>query len=136
MAEMLEVDKAGQKVRKRRTVTAVSAVDGGGLGLSGGAGAGGVEVPGQQFGDTTDRMVCDAAEDVVQIGLGVEAIEFGGLCRPPNYAERAGFLQDSSSLACARRGVGVIGATGAEDRPGTILKEGIERKITRNRRDC
>lgn len=44
----------------------MSAVDGGGLGLSGGAGAGGVEVPGQQFGDTTDRMVCDAAVDVVR----------------------------------------------------------------------
>jgi hypothetical protein len=34
------------------------------------------------------RMGGDAGEDVAQPGLRVDAIHLGGLCRPPNYAER------------------------------------------------
>jgi hypothetical protein len=41
-------------------------------------------------------MIGDAGEHVAQIGLGVDAVELGGLCRLPNYAERAGFPQHSS----------------------------------------
>jgi len=40
-------------------------------------------------------MVGDAAEHVAQIGFGIEVVELGGLCRPPNYAERARFPQYS-----------------------------------------
>jgi len=40
-------------------------------------------------------MVGDAADDRSQIGFGIEAVELGGLCRPPNYAERARFPQYS-----------------------------------------
>jgi hypothetical protein len=46
------------------------------------------DVPGQQFGDAIDWMTGDAAEHLVQKGFGIEPIELGGLCRPPNYAER------------------------------------------------
>jgi hypothetical protein len=33
-------------------------------------------------------MFGDATEDMAQVSLGVDAVEFGCLCRPPNYAER------------------------------------------------
>jgi len=36
-------------------------------------------MPGEEFREPLDRMIGDAGEDVVQIGLGVEAIEFRGL---------------------------------------------------------
>jgi hypothetical protein len=35
-------------------------------------------------------------ENVGQIGLGIDAIEFARLCRAPNYAERVRFPQVSS----------------------------------------
>ena len=38
-----------------------------------------VDVPGQQLGHAADGVVGDAAEDLSQIGFGVEAIQFGGL---------------------------------------------------------
>jgi hypothetical protein len=41
-------------------------------------------------------MIGDAGEHVAQIGLGIETVQLGGLCRPPNYAERMRFPQDSS----------------------------------------
>ena len=62
---------------KRRTMTAKRAIDDRGSG--GSARSGAVDVPGQQFGDTVDRMVGDAAEDIAQVVFGVEAIEFRGL---------------------------------------------------------
>ena len=37
------------------------------------------DVPGQQFVDAVDRVVGDAGQDVAQIGLGIEAVELGGL---------------------------------------------------------
>jgi hypothetical protein len=40
----------------------------------------------------------DAGEDVAQPGLRVDAIHLGGLCRPPNYAER--FWKQA--VVCAR----------------------------------
>jgi len=33
-------------------------------------------------------MFGDATENMAQVSLGVDAVEFGCLCRPPNYAER------------------------------------------------
>jgi hypothetical protein len=53
-------------------------------------------VPGQEFGDAAGRVVGDAGEHVGKVVLRIEAVELGGLCRPPNYAERARFPQDSS----------------------------------------
>jgi hypothetical protein len=38
----------------------------------------------------------DAGEDVGQPGLRIDVVQFGGLCRPPNYAEQSGFPQASS----------------------------------------
>jgi hypothetical protein len=32
--------------------------------------------------------VDDARDDIGEIGLGIDAVEFGRLCRPSNYAER------------------------------------------------
>ena len=42
------------------------------------------------------RDVGDAAEHVGEPGLRIDVVELGGLCRPPNYAERARFPQHSS----------------------------------------
>jgi hypothetical protein len=50
-------------------------------------------------------VVDELGQHVGQIGLRIDGVQLAGLCRPPNYAERAGFLQDSSSLACDRRGI-------------------------------
>jgi hypothetical protein len=41
-------------------------------------------------------MLGDAADHFPQIGLWINAVELGGLCRPPNYAEWARFPQDLS----------------------------------------
>ena len=44
--------------------------------------------PRQEFVETVDRMsVGHPLQDVAQIGIGFDAVEFAGLCRPPNYAE-------------------------------------------------
>jgi hypothetical protein len=32
-------------------------------------------------------MIGDALDDMSQIGLGIESVRLGGLCRAPNYAE-------------------------------------------------
>jgi ferritin-like metal-binding protein YciE len=45
-------------------------------------------VPGQKLCDAVDGMIGDAVDDVAQIGLGIEAVRLGGLCRTPDYAER------------------------------------------------
>jgi hypothetical protein len=52
-------------------------------------------VPGQQLVDAVDRVIGDAGEHVAQVTLRIETIHLGGLCRAPNYAERACFPQDS-----------------------------------------
>jgi hypothetical protein len=41
--------------------------------------------------DFLDGMVGDSPDDVGQIGLGIDAVHLAGLCRAPNYAERARF---------------------------------------------
>jgi len=33
----------------------------------------------------------DRPDDIGQVRLMIDAVEFAGLCRPPNYAERARF---------------------------------------------
>jgi hypothetical protein len=38
----------------------------------------------------------DTGEDISQPSLWIDAIDLGGLCRVPNYAEVAFFPQDSS----------------------------------------
>jgi hypothetical protein len=45
-------------------------------------------VPGQQLGDALGRMILQARQHVGQPGLRIDVVELGGLCRPPNYAER------------------------------------------------
>jgi hypothetical protein len=47
-----------------------------------------LDVPGQELCDAIDRMISDALDQVPQIGLGIEAVRLGGLCRTPDYAER------------------------------------------------
>ena len=52
--------------------------------------------PRQQFVETVDGMSIDhAREHVVQVSVGFDAVEFAGLCRPPNYAESGRFPQIS-----------------------------------------
>ena len=51
----------------------------------------GLPVPWQQFVELTSRMFGDAGEDVGEPGLRIDVIHLGGLCRSPNYAERAPF---------------------------------------------
>ncbi len=50
------------------------------------------EVPGQQFRHAVHRVVGDALDHAAQVGLRVEAVQLGGLCRLLNYAERISFL--------------------------------------------
>jgi hypothetical protein len=38
----------------------------------------GGDVPGQQISDAVDRMVCNTAENVAQVGLRIESVELGG----------------------------------------------------------
>ena len=46
-------------------------------------------VPRQQFVEAVDRVAVDhPMQHVMQVGVGFDAVEFAGLCRPPNYAER------------------------------------------------
>jgi hypothetical protein len=47
--------------------------------------------PWQQLGDAIDGMLGDSSDNVAQVGLGVKTIQFCGLCRLPNYAERGRF---------------------------------------------
>jgi hypothetical protein len=73
--------------------------EGGGrdAGLCGEAGlVAGSPGPGQQIVDLPGGIGCDPGDDVAQIGFGIEAVELGGLCRPPNYAEWVCFPQHSS----------------------------------------
>jgi hypothetical protein len=41
-------------------------------------------------------MSGDAGKNVGEPGLRIDAVHFGRLCRPPNYAEWVRFPQDSS----------------------------------------
>lgn len=43
--------------------------------------------PRQQFVYAIDRMLGDASDHETQVGFGIHAVQFGGLCRVPNYAE-------------------------------------------------
>ncbi len=45
-------------------------------------------VPRQEFCHAIDGMICDAGKNGAEVGLGIDAVELGGLCRPANYAER------------------------------------------------
>lgn len=52
--------------------------------------------PWHEFVELAREMsVDDFHEDVGHVGLRIDAIEFAGLCRPPNYAERVRFPRDS-----------------------------------------
>jgi hypothetical protein len=52
--------------------------------------------PRQQFVETVDGMSIDhARQDVGEVSIGFDAVEFAGLCRPPNYAESGRFPQIS-----------------------------------------
>jgi hypothetical protein len=41
-------------------------------------------------------MLGDPGQDVGQPSLRIDIVQFGSLCRSPNYAERDRFPQDSS----------------------------------------
>jgi hypothetical protein len=50
--------------------------------------------PWQEVVDLAVRVaIDDPGEDIGEIAEGLDAVEFAGLCRPPNYAERARFRQ-------------------------------------------
>ena len=51
-------------------------------------------VPRQQFVQPLGGMAGDPGEHVGQPGTRVDVVQLGGLCRPPNYAERAGLSQE------------------------------------------
>jgi len=53
-------------------------------------------IPGQKLVDPLGGMILQSCQDVGEPGLRVEVVELGGLCRLPNYAERAGFPQHLS----------------------------------------
>jgi hypothetical protein len=44
-------------------------------------------VPRQELMHAFDRMIGDPLEDLAQLILEIEPVQFHGLCRPPNYAE-------------------------------------------------
>ena len=45
-------------------------------------------IPRQQFVEFLDGMFGDAGQDVGEPGLRIDVVHLGGLCCPPNYAER------------------------------------------------
>jgi hypothetical protein len=45
-------------------------------------------VPGQELVDALGGMILQAGEDVSEPSLRIDVVGLGGLCRPPNYAER------------------------------------------------
>jgi len=52
--------------------------------------------PRQEFVAAIVRPEIDEAdENIGQIGLRLDTVQFTGLCRLPNYAEQAGFPRDS-----------------------------------------
>jgi hypothetical protein len=62
-------------------------------------------IPRQQLIDAVDRMIRDALEDVMEITLRVDVIEFTSSCRAPDYAEPSrigpafpGFAADSFGI--------------------------------------
>jgi hypothetical protein len=58
--------------------------------------------PWQQFVDAIDGMLGDASDDVAQVGLGIKAIQFGGSCRIPRYAEAVRIIHSwSCDAVCA-----------------------------------
>jgi hypothetical protein len=62
----------------------------------GGLGLGLLPMPGQQLVQFSGRVIIDPAEHVGEPGLRINAVQLGGLCRPPDYAERARFPEDWS----------------------------------------
>ena len=47
-----------------------------------------VPVPGKEFVNALGGVIRQASQHVGEPGLRVDVVELGGLCRPPNYAER------------------------------------------------
>jgi hypothetical protein len=50
----------------------------------------GLPIPGQEFSEPADWMVCDAREHVGQPSLRINVIQLAGSCRAPDYAELTG----------------------------------------------
>jgi len=49
-----------------------------------------IDPPRDQFTDPVDGVsVGDPGENVPEIGFGIQSVQFCGLCRAPNYAERS-----------------------------------------------
>jgi hypothetical protein len=55
--------------------------------LCGGSSDLGLPIPGQEFSEPADWMVCDPREHVGQPSLRINVIQLAGLCRTANYAE-------------------------------------------------
>ena len=77
--------------RLRESAAAGATLCGGGV-----LGRRGVPVPGEQLVQAAGVVVGNAPQHVGEPGLRIEVVELGGLCRLPNYAERARFLQGLS----------------------------------------
>jgi hypothetical protein len=45
-------------------------------------------IPRQQIVDPVSGMFGNARQNIGEPGLRIDIVQFGGLCRPPNYAER------------------------------------------------
>jgi hypothetical protein len=55
----------------------------------------GLPIPRHELIDSLLRPAVDeACQQIREIGLRIDAIEFASLCRPPNYAELACFSQN------------------------------------------
>ena len=53
--------------------------------------------PWQQFVEAVDGVtIHHSHEHVAQVSVRFDTVQLAGLCRPPNYAERVRFPQDSS----------------------------------------
>jgi len=50
-----------------------------------------------------DGVFSDVSEDVGQVGLQVDVVRLGGLCRPANYAERSRAQSSVQSLVASCR---------------------------------
>ena len=58
-------------------------------------------VPGQELVDSSNyRMIGQPCENVGELGVRIDVVELGSLCRPANYAER--FRDDASLSGCRR----------------------------------
>ena len=77
-----------------------------------------VDVPGRQFVDTVDRVVGDAGEHLGQVGLRIEAVQFGGFDDGVDGGGAlAAFLGAGEQPVLSSQGEGADGAFGGVPAP-------------------